>query len=226
MRYLALATDYDGTLAHDGRVADATVAALIRLRKSGRRLLLVTGRDLPDLQALFPHMHLFDRIVAENGALLYRPATRDETLLSTTPPATFLDELRRRGVRPLSAGRAIVATTEPHLSTVLDTIRHLGLNLQLTFNKGAITVLPPGIDKASGSQAALRELCIAPHNTIGVGDAENDHPLLAHCGYAVAVANALPALKEQANHVTTGEHGAGIVELIESLIAGTLAEPA
>jgi hypothetical protein len=45
MRYLALACDYDGTLASEGRVAPETVGALERLRASGRRLLLVTGRE-------------------------------------------------------------------------------------------------------------------------------------------------------------------------------------
>src|SRR5207253_738882 len=82
MRYLALATDYDGTLAHDGRVDDAAVKALERLRESGRRLLLVTGRELEELLAICPRIELFDRIVAENGALLYRPKGREEKALA------------------------------------------------------------------------------------------------------------------------------------------------
>ena len=49
MRYLALAADYDGTLAHHGKVSDSTVAALLRLKESGRKLLMVSGRELPDL---------------------------------------------------------------------------------------------------------------------------------------------------------------------------------
>jgi HAD superfamily hydrolase (TIGR01484 family) len=54
MRYLALATDYDGTLAHDGVVDDATIRALERLVHSGRKLILVTGRELPGLESVFP----------------------------------------------------------------------------------------------------------------------------------------------------------------------------
>jgi HAD superfamily hydrolase (TIGR01484 family) len=73
MRYFALACDYDGTLAHHGRVDAATVSALERLRASGRKLVMVTGRDLEDLLHVFPEVHLFDRIVAENGWLLYDP---------------------------------------------------------------------------------------------------------------------------------------------------------
>lgn len=70
MRYLALATDDDGTLAHDGKVSPATVAMLKSLISSGRRLLLVTGRELPDLLQIFPEIVLFEWVVAENGGLL------------------------------------------------------------------------------------------------------------------------------------------------------------
>jgi HAD superfamily hydrolase (TIGR01484 family) len=109
MRYLALACDYDGTLATDGKVDAATVAALERLRSTGRRLILVTGRQLEDLQAVFPHLDLFDRVVVENGALLYWPATREEKLLGERPPEEFIEALRKRHVQPLSVGRSIVA---------------------------------------------------------------------------------------------------------------------
>ena len=54
---------------------------------------------------------------------------------------------------------------------------------------------------------------------MGVGDAENDHALLAYCGCAVAVSNALQSLKDEADVVTRGSHGDGVIEVIESLIA-------
>jgi HAD superfamily hydrolase (TIGR01484 family) len=68
MRYLALACDYDGTMAHHGRVAEETLAALERLRATGRRLVLVTGRVLDELRPLFPDVGMFEWVVAENGA--------------------------------------------------------------------------------------------------------------------------------------------------------------
>src|SRR5947209_13565074 len=93
MRYLALATDYDGTLAADGRVAGDTVAALERLRATGRKLILVTGRELGDLVRVFPRVDLFGRVVAENGALLYRPGGGEEKRLGETPPAVATSDL-------------------------------------------------------------------------------------------------------------------------------------
>jgi HAD superfamily hydrolase (TIGR01484 family) len=222
VRYLALATDYDGTLAHHGRVADSTWAALRRLRASGRKVVLVTGRELPDLHTVCPSLDLFDRVVAENGGLLYRPATREEQLLAPAPPGEFVRALRERGVEPLSVGRTIVATWEPHENTVRQTIRDLGLELQVLFNKGAVMILLAGVNKATGLDAALAELQLSPHNVVAVGDAENDHAFLARCACAVAVANALPLLKEHADLVTAADHGAGVEELIAELLADDL----
>ena len=71
MRYLALASDYDGTLAEHGFVSEDTIAALRKFRQSGRKLILVTGRELNDLQKVFPKAELCECIVAENGAVLY-----------------------------------------------------------------------------------------------------------------------------------------------------------
>ncbi|MCW5658024.1 MAG: HAD-IIB family hydrolase [Burkholderiaceae bacterium] len=222
-RYLALCCDFDGTIAHDGVVSDAMVGALERVAASGRRLLLVTGRELDDLRRVFARLDVFDRVVAENGALLFTPATSEETLLCDAPSQALVHELRRRHVEPLSVGRAIVATWEPHDTTVLEALRELGLELSVVFNKGAVMVLPSGVNKASGLDAALKSLELSRHNAIGVGDAENDHALLARCQVAVAVANALPALKEAADIVTQGRRDAGVRELIDELLADDLA---
>jgi hydroxymethylpyrimidine pyrophosphatase-like HAD family hydrolase len=224
MRYLALCCDYDGTIAHDGTVDAATLAALERLRSSGRHLVLVTGRELDDLQRVCPRLDLFERVVAENGALLYRPDTGEEKCLGEPPPAEFVAELRARGVARVSVGRVIVATWEPHQHQVLQVIRDLGLELQVIFNKGAVMVLPAGINKASGLKCALAEMGLSVHNAIGVGDAENDHAFLSVCECAVAVANALPALKERADIVTRGDHGSGVAELIDQLLDNELAD--
>ena len=154
MRYLVLATDYDGTIARHGHVDDAVWAALRRLRQSGRRVVLVTGRELDDLQTVCPNLDLFDRVVAENGALIYQPKTKEVRLLAEAPPPAFVAALKGLGVTPLSAGHTIVATVRPHETTVLRTISELGLELQVIFNQEAVMVLPSGVNKATGLVAA------------------------------------------------------------------------
>jgi HAD superfamily hydrolase (TIGR01484 family) len=222
MRYHALACDYDGTLARDGHVDQPTMDALERLLATGRKLILVTGRELDELLEIFPGVTLFERVVAENGGLLYQPSTREEKLLGEAPSEAFVRALRERGVGPLSVGRIIVATWHPHETVVLQTIRDMGLELQVIFNKGAVMILPASINKATGLLAALKDVGLSAHEAVGVGDAENDHAFLTLCECSAAVANALPAVKERADLVTQADHGAGVTELINGLIENDL----
>jgi len=224
MRYQTLACDYDGTIATHGRVDEPTVHALQRLRASGRKLLLVTGRELDDLIAVGPDLTLFDRVIAENGAVLHDPRTRETRDLAPPPHAALVQELTARGVTPLSVGRCIVATWEPHQTAALEAIRELGLELNVIFNKGAVMILPSGVNKATGLAAALEDLDLSPHNAVGVGDAENDHAFLSACECSVAVANALPSLKDRVDLVTSRDHGAGVAELIDRILLSDLAE--
>src|ERR1700680_10086 len=222
MRYFSLACDFDGTLAQEGVVSGKTLAALGRLKASGRRLILVTGRELDDLLRVFPENTMFERIVAENGALLYCPSNRVEKPLGEPPPQAFIDALRERHVEPLSIGRSIVATQEPHDATVLEIIRQLGLELQVIYNKGSVMILPSGVNKATGLLAALSDLGLSEHNAVAVGDAENDHALLNVCECQVAVADAVPTLKERADVTTTEPNGKGVQQLIERLLDNDL----
>jgi HAD superfamily hydrolase (TIGR01484 family) len=222
MRFMGIATDYDGTLAHDGAVDQEVVTCLKKVRTSGRKLILVTGRHLPDLLKVFPELGLFDRVVVENGALLYRPASHEEELLVDPVPENLVRELEKRKVQPLAVGRGIVATLEPHENTVLETIRELGLEYHVAFNKGAVMILPSGINKATGVTSALAELNLSWHNIAGFGDAENDHAFLRLCECSVAVANALESLKETADIVTQAERGHGVLEALEALLADDL----
>jgi HAD superfamily hydrolase (TIGR01484 family) len=222
MQYQAVATDYDGTLARDSHVDEPTAAALRRLKASGRRLILVTGREMPELESVFPDFGLCDAIVAENGALLYWPAEQREEVLGEPVPKAFLAEITNRGIQPYSVGRVIFATWRPHEAAVLEIISALGLEYQIIFNKRAVMVLPSGINKSTGLAKVLDRLQISPHQVVGVGDAENDHAFLESCGVSAAVENALPVLQERCDLVLSRDHGAGVTELIERILADDL----
>jgi HAD superfamily hydrolase (TIGR01484 family) len=224
LHYRALALDYDGTVADEGKVDPETAAALWQIKRSGRALLLVTGRVLPELKECFDQLEVFDRIVAENGGLLYRPDGAIETLLNEPPKPEFVQRLRERGVQPISLGKVITATWEPHQSVVLETIREFGLELEVIFNKGAVMVLPSGVNKGSGLRIALKELDLTAQQVVAVGDAENDHSFLRISGLGVAVANALPSLKERADWVVSEPRGAGVRQVIEGLLRNDLAD--
>jgi hydroxymethylpyrimidine pyrophosphatase-like HAD family hydrolase len=211
-----LACDYDGTIAPGGVVASDTRAALARVRESGRRLVLVTGRMLGELRTVCPDLDaMFDAVVAENGALLYRPAEPGVKVLAERPEPALVEALGRRGV-PIALGSSIIATDAPYAEPALAAIQEAGVERTLVFNKGSLMLLPGGVTKATGLDAALEALGLSPRNTIGIGDAENDHAFVAYCECAVAVADAVPALRERADLVTSAPSARGVVELIQT----------
>ena len=215
MNVHAFATDYDGTIADANRVAEPTAQALERVRATGRKVLLVTGRMLPDLRSVCPDIdRMFDAVVAENGALVYFPDRRELRTLGDPPEPALIEALRRRGVR-FDLGAAILATDAPFAEATLAAIQETGVNRTLVFNKGALMLLPGGVTKGTGLSIALAALELSPHNMVGIGDAENDHAFLALSECAVAVADAVPALRERADYVTRAPSAAGVVEFIE-----------
>jgi HAD superfamily hydrolase (TIGR01484 family) len=223
MRYLALATDYDGTLATDGQLDGRTSDALARLRNSGRRAILVTGRRLDDLRSVCPALDQFDFVVVENGAVLYDPRTGEETLLAKAPPSRFVERIRELGAAPIMVGKVVVDTRLPHQAAVLQAIQELGLELHVVFNRHAVMVLPTGVNKATGMDQALRRLGLSAHEVVGIGDAANDHSFLERSECAVAVANAEPAIRASVDLVTQLPAGEGVVELIDELLRDDLA---
>jgi HAD superfamily hydrolase (TIGR01484 family) len=217
LRFRAIATDYDDTLATEGHPFPPALAALREAQATGRKLILVTGRELESLRSVFYAVTLFDLVVAENGALLYFPSTDRERLLCQAVPNGLLTALRRENVRPLSAGRSVIATVRPNESIVQLKIRELQLHWEVIMNRESVMVLPQGINKGTGLAAALAEFGLSPSDAMGIGDAENDHAFLRTCGLSFAVSNALSELKREVQFETQGARGAGVAEAIARL---------
>lgn len=214
----ALAVDYDGTVASNGRLPASTAQALARARATGCALLLVTGRIFDDLHQVCPEADgLFDVIVAENGAVVYRPAERYMEALGPPPEPALVAALERHGVE-FRLGMVMVATLTRFAPKVRAALEDTGVRRALAFNKDALMLLPPGIDKGSGLRAALGRLSVPTHAAVAIGDAENDGPLLAAAGWGVAVADAVPALRARAQHVTRAPGSQGVLEFLEEFL--------
>ena len=225
MRVHAVAVDYDGTIACEGSVPEQTVKALLAVRESGRKTIMVTGRILDDLLAVFNRLDAFDLVVAENGGLLFDPATHEREVLGEAPPRALVADLKRRDV-PFDTGNAIIATVEPHDLALLQAIRDSGGGWQVIYNKGSVMALPAAVNKASGLQAALERLGISEHNTVGIGDAENDHAFLALCEVTGAPGNALPAIKDRVDIVMRPACGRGTAAFLSRHVATDFADAA
>jgi hydroxymethylpyrimidine pyrophosphatase-like HAD family hydrolase len=222
MRHRVLACDYDGTLATEGVCSDQTVEALQRVAAAGVRLVLVTGRTREELEDVFDPGTLFEAIVVENGAVVIDVTTGKEELLAPKIPARLVTEFERTGVTPLVVGRVLCSTAwsqQPKLSAA---IAKVGVDRQVVRNRESAMVLPPGISKRTGIEAALRALGESRSSTVAVGDGENDIALFAVAGVSVAVANAVDVLKARADVVLTEPNGKGIQALAAAIVAGDL----
>lgn len=204
----AVAVDYDGTLTRSPRPTREVLEAVATVRDSGYRVVLVTGRILSELRSDFPDVDQhFDCIVGENGAVL---SSRHGTRVLAPSVDTALEyDLRTQGI-PVRRGEVLLATNSIHDEFVTSVIDRLGLECQIVRNRGALMVLPAGVNKGSGLSEALADLGISLHNTVGIGDAENDHSLLDVCEIGVAVGDAVPSLRARADLVLTGEDGLAV----------------
>lgn len=218
MKLSALALDYDGTVAVDGAFDPSVRDAVGEARRRGIAVILVTGRQLADLHRVAGDLSCFDVVVGENGAVLEFPASGRHIVVSHPPPAVFLQELRRRGVQ-FSVGETVIETDGGAAAQALEALRQLEQPLILAFNRGRLMVLPQAVAKSTGLRQALLALRVSIHNTIGVGDAENDHDLLDACEVGIAVAWGSPALRAVADEIIPGTGPPAVAAFIRRVIA-------
>jgi hydroxymethylpyrimidine pyrophosphatase-like HAD family hydrolase len=216
MKLEALAVDYDGTVAVDGRFDASVREAIGEVRGRGLAVILVTGRRLDDLHAVAGDLTCFDVVVAENGAVLEFPHSARRVVLGHPPIGSVLDELRRRGV-PFTAGDSVVEADAESATTMLDVVRRLEQPLVLTFNRSRVMLLPQATAKSTGLRHGLRALRLSIHNTVGIGDAENDHDLLDACEVGVAVGWGSAALQAVADEVIQGTGPAAVAEYLRRI---------
>ncbi|OGK98418.1 MAG: hypothetical protein A3D33_14530, partial [Candidatus Rokubacteria bacterium RIFCSPHIGHO2_02_FULL_73_26] len=221
MIWRALACDYDGTLASEDRIGAEALAALREARAAGLRLILVTGRTFFELLRVCEPVDLFDAVVAENGGVLYFPTIGVLRDHAPPPPSRLLAELDAQGI-PFQAGRVIVGTWRAEEKRVRETLRALGVRMEIAHNRAAVMLLPPGISKGEGVRQAVRALGLAHHDVLALGDAENDLDLFAACGWTACPVNAVPELKDHADFIFPGADGSGVARAITGPILGGL----
>ena len=213
VRFSVLALDYDGTIATDGALDPDVRRAIADVRARGITVIIVTGRILDELRRLAGDLRFVDAVVAENGAVMAFPESGRSTVLASPAPETLVAALRASGV-PIEVGQCVIEADAQSAAAILAHVRTLELPQILIFNRGRLMVLPTGVNKALGLREVLRTLRLSPHNTIGIGDAENDHDLLDTCELGVAVAWGSSRLKARADEILDGSGPSAVAAYI------------
>lgn len=216
MKLLALALDYDGTIAHHDVLDAEVLGALAEIRSKGVLVILVTGRTLHALRSVAGNLHFADCVVAENGAVIDFPHSGYRSSLGPPVPQPLIAELRKQGI-VFDTGESLVDTHRDNAPRILEIIQRLELPLVFVFNRSRLMILPQAVSKGTGLSRALTMLRVSEHNTIGIGDAENDHELLRVCELAVAVAWGSEALRAVADYVLPGSGPPAVAGYIREL---------
>ncbi|HWF86141.1 MAG TPA: HAD family hydrolase [Vicinamibacterales bacterium] len=216
MKLGALALDYDGTIANDGVLSPDVREAIAEVRQRGVAALLVTGRQVTDLRRVVGDLTCFDVIVGENGCVLDFPATGRHVLLAHPPPREFIQELRRCAI-DVSVGEVVIGADAAAAPAILEVTHRMEQPLVLLFNRGQLMVLPQAVAKSTGLRQALFALGLSIHDTVGIGDAENDHDLLDACEVGVAVSWGSAALRAIADDVIEGDGPEAVAGYIRRL---------
>ncbi|HUH68901.1 MAG TPA: HAD hydrolase family protein [Mycobacterium sp.] len=210
--FRVVAVDLDGTLTSGGQVSAQALEAVDRVRRDGLQVVLVTGRIVTELAANFPQItdHV-DALVAENGAVT---VTAGRTYPLSAPVDRALGAALDQREVPYRRGEVILAADGDYAATILEAIGALNLDCQIVRDRAALMVVPAGVTKGTGLAAVLTEMNLSPHNTIAIGDAENDLSLFGSAEIGVAAANALSSVRERADLVLEQPDGAGVAELL------------
>lgn len=79
-----------------------------------------------------------------------------------------------------------------------------------TYSSNGADINMKGINKGTGLSELLKDLKITPEECMAFGDSMNDIAMIKKAGIGIAMGNAIPELKQQADYVTTSILDQGI----------------
>lgn len=81
-----------------------------------------------------------------------------------------------------------------------------------------LELVPKGIDKAQSLAVLLKEIGMTKDEMIAVGDGFNDLSMIKYAGLGVAMANAQPVVRENADYITLSNDEDGVAAVVEKFI--------
>jgi hydroxymethylpyrimidine pyrophosphatase-like HAD family hydrolase len=233
-----VAVDVDDTITRHGRLCPATLDACQTIARTGRRLVLVTGRPAGWAQALAVYLPGVTAAIAENGLVAFDPQGR-RTELGPPRPGDFAARLRRNadtlarahGLTPTEDDafrlfeRSFERPSGFDAAVLIDAQRCLEPGFEVLASSIHLHVRRAGFDKADGLFATLAASPAGPverDRIVFLGDSGNDRPLFAALPRtSVGVRNVerfLPELGPAGPaYITVGEGADGFAELAARL---------
>lgn len=196
----------DGQLMHDAGIPVETVKELVLLcEKKGIYVQLYWGDDIVierwnEKTEGYPDAHNQKVIEvgcwsdAVNGKL-------DGIIMQSSPKALLIAEP--------DTVEDVIADISEAMGGRLNFIRS---------SQSYVEVLAPGVSKGEGLKILADKLGIDSSEVMACGDNMNDMAMVTWAGTGVAVANAVPELKEAADYVASQERSYGVAEAVKKFV--------
>lgn len=81
-----------------------------------------------------------------------------------------------------------------------------------------LELVPKGIDKAQSLAVLLKEIGMTKEEMIAIGDGFNDLSMIKYAGLGVAMSNAQPIVKENADFITLSNEEDGVAHVVEKFV--------
>lgn len=81
-----------------------------------------------------------------------------------------------------------------------------------------LDVIAPGVDKWAALVATFERFDIPLHETVAIGDGENDLGMITGAGFGIAMGQAAPAVRAAADHVTLSNSEDGVAAAVAHLL--------
>lgn len=112
-----------------------------------------------------------------------------------------------------------------NVSTELNKLGRIGfyVAVDLHGDKGylGVQVNHEKANKFHGAEQLRRMLSIAKEQTLAIGDGDNDLPLFSNAGCKIAMGNATPGLKAEADHIVADVQHDGFAEAMRRFVLNT-----
>ena len=196
----------DGKLIHDAGIPVETVKELVLLcEKKGIYVQLYWGDDIVierwnEKTEGYPDAH--NQKVIEVGS--WSDAVNgklDGIIMQSSPKALLIAEP--------DTVEDVIADISEAMGGRLNFIRS---------SQSYVEVLAPGVSKGEGLKILAEKLGIDSSEVMACGDNMNDMAMVTWAGTGVAVANAVPALKEAADYVASQERSYGVAEAVKKFV--------
>ncbi|MEM3939710.1 MAG: phosphoglycolate phosphatase [Saccharolobus sp.] len=218
---ILVASDYDRTLASEENnfIISPHVAKKINDFSKKYKLIVVTGREKKFIDKLAIGLNPTAWIL-ENGALiLYENKEIKLCGEDWIERRKKITEILDKANVNYSLGKVIIYVN--NYKDKLDKIKEIEEYGKIEINRNDAMILPKGVDKGT-ALLKFKELINFKGKIVAIGDSENDYTLFRVADIKVAVANAIPQIKEIADIVTTKPNGAGVLEILDQISSGNL----